>query len=177
MAGAFFANFLQFLLMALWALVFGRMIMSWVDPTGSNSISGFLKQATEPHPRAGSPDVAPDRDDRLVGVHRADRPRLPLARVLRDLRPPEVRFAVRLTPRGGSDRVDGVVDGILRAHVGAPAVDGAANNALIRLLADQLEIPRRDVRIVAGAAGRQKLVVVDHLEPAAIVARWPGLRV
>ncbi len=48
MAGAFFANFLQFLLMALWALVFGRMIMSWVDPTGSNSISGFLKQATEP---------------------------------------------------------------------------------------------------------------------------------
>ena len=48
MAGAFFANFLQFLLMALWALVFGRMIMSWVDPTGRNSISGFLIQATEP---------------------------------------------------------------------------------------------------------------------------------
>ena len=69
------------------------------------------------------------------------------------------------------------MDGILRAHVGAPAVDGAANNALIRLLADQLEIPRRDVRIVAGATGRQKLVVVDRLEPAAIVARWPGLRV
>ncbi len=69
------------------------------------------------------------------------------------------------------------MDGILRAHVGAPAVDGAANNALIRLLADQLEIPRRDVRIVAGATGRQKLVVVDHLEAAAIVARWPGLRV
>ena len=48
MAGAFLANFLQFLLIALWALVFGRMIMSWVDPTGRNQISAFLIQATEP---------------------------------------------------------------------------------------------------------------------------------
>jgi YggT family protein len=47
-AGTFFANFLQFLLIALWALVFGRMIMSWVDPTGRNQISSFLIQATEP---------------------------------------------------------------------------------------------------------------------------------
>ena len=48
MAGAFLANFIQFLLMAVWALVFGRMIMSWVDPTGRNQISSFLIQATEP---------------------------------------------------------------------------------------------------------------------------------
>ena len=48
MAGAFFANFLQFLLIALWALVFGRMIMSWVDPAGRNRISSLLIQATEP---------------------------------------------------------------------------------------------------------------------------------
>lgn len=48
MPGAFLANFVQFLLMALWALVFGRMIMSWVDPSGRNQVSGFLVQATEP---------------------------------------------------------------------------------------------------------------------------------
>jgi len=48
MAGAFLTNFLQFLFMALWALVFGRMIMSWVDPTGRNRISAFLIQTTEP---------------------------------------------------------------------------------------------------------------------------------
>ncbi len=48
MGGAFLANFLQFLIMALWALIFGRMIMSWVDPQGSNRISGLLIQATEP---------------------------------------------------------------------------------------------------------------------------------
>lgn len=48
MPGAFLANFVQFLLMALWALVFGRMIMSWVDPSGRKQVSGFLVQATEP---------------------------------------------------------------------------------------------------------------------------------
>lgn len=68
------------------------------------------------------------------------------------------------------------MDGVLRARVGAPAVEGAANNALVRLLADELGIARRDVRIVAGAASRQKLVVVDGIDPTALLARWPGLR-
>lgn len=48
MGGAFLTNFLQFLFMALWLLVLGRMIMSWVDPQGRNQISRFLVQATEP---------------------------------------------------------------------------------------------------------------------------------
>jgi uncharacterized protein (TIGR00251 family) len=88
-----------------------------------------------------------------------------------------VRFAVRLTPRSAVERVEDVVDGVLKVKVMAPAVEGAANNALIRLLADELGIARRDVRIVAGAASRQKLVVVDGIDPDAVVARWPGLRV
>ncbi|HEU5205887.1 MAG TPA: DUF167 domain-containing protein [Candidatus Limnocylindrales bacterium] len=89
----------------------------------------------------------------------------------------ESRFAVRLTPRAGGDHVDGVVEGELRAHVAAPAVEGAANNALVRLLAEELGVARRDVRIVAGASSRRKLVVVDGLAPEQLVARWPGLRV
>lgn len=90
---------------------------------------------------------------------------------------PDVRFAVRLTPRAAAEGVDGVVDGVLRAKVGAPAVEGAANQALIRLLADELGVARRDVRIVAGASSRQKLIVVEGVAPEAIVARWPGLKV
>jgi uncharacterized protein YggU (UPF0235/DUF167 family) len=70
-----------------------------------------------------------------------------------------------------------VVDGVLRAHVAAPAVGGAANQSLLKLLADELEVSRRSVRIVAGATGRQKLVVVEGVDPDAVVARWPGLRV
>jgi uncharacterized protein YggU (UPF0235/DUF167 family) len=93
------------------------------------------------------------------------------------LTPPDVRFAVRLTPRAAADRVDGVVDGILRARVGAPAVEGAANNALIRLIAEALGVARRDVRIVAGATSRQKLVVVDGVDASVVLATWPGLKV
>lgn len=89
----------------------------------------------------------------------------------------DVRFAVRLTPRAAIERVDDVVDGVLKVRVMAPAVEGAANLALIRLLAEELGIARRDVRIVAGAGSRQKLVVVDGVGEEAIVARWPGLRV
>ena len=69
------------------------------------------------------------------------------------------------------------MDGVLRAHVAAPAVGGAANQSLLKLLADELEVPRRDVRIVAGATGRQKLVVVTGVDAEVVVARWPGLRV
>ena len=73
--------------------------------------------------------------------------------------------------------MDGVVDGVLRARVGSPAVEGAANNALIRLIADELGVARRDVRIVAGASSRQKLMVVEGVEAEAVTGRWPGLKV
>jgi uncharacterized protein YggU (UPF0235/DUF167 family) len=89
---------------------------------------------------------------------------------------PDVRLTVRLTPRGGADRVDGVVDGVLRARVAAPAVDGAANQALLRIIADELGVPKRDVRLVAGAASRTKLVVVDGIEAERVAERWPGLK-
>jgi uncharacterized protein YggU (UPF0235/DUF167 family) len=90
---------------------------------------------------------------------------------------PDVRFAVRLTPRTAADQVDGVVDGVLRVRVGAPAVGGSANVALIRLLADELDIPRRDIRIVAGATSRQKLLVIEGVPADALTERWPGLKV
>ncbi len=87
-----------------------------------------------------------------------------------------VRIPVRLTPRGGSDRVDGVADGALRVRVAAPPVDGAANRSLLRLLAEELGVPRGAVRLVAGETSRVKVVEVGGVEPAAIAARWPGLR-
>ena len=91
--------------------------------------------------------------------------------------PTDVRFTVRLTPRGGDDRVDGVTEGMLRARVAAPAVDGAANQALLRLIAQELGVPRRDVRLVAGAGGRTKLIAVDGVTVTNVLERWPDLRV
>jgi YggT family protein len=44
----FILTFVQLLLLALWAMVLGRMLMSWLDPTGRNRLSTFLIQVTEP---------------------------------------------------------------------------------------------------------------------------------
>ena len=66
---------------------------------------------------------------------------------------------------------------MLRARVSAPAVEGAANQALLRLLADELDVPRRNVRLVAGAASRTKLVVIDDIDPERVLERWPDLRI
>jgi uncharacterized protein YggU (UPF0235/DUF167 family) len=89
---------------------------------------------------------------------------------------PGVRFAVHLTPRGGSDRIVGVgEDGTLRARVAAAPVNDAANRSLIQLLADALDVPRSAVSVVGGATSRRKTVAVAGLGRAAILARWPGL--
>ena len=85
------------------------------------------------------------------------------------------RLRVRLTPRGGSDRVDGVVDGVLRARVAAAPADGAANEALCRLIAREVGVPRSAVRIAAGATSRAKVVEVEGAVEADLRGRWPGL--
>jgi hypothetical protein len=91
--------------------------------------------------------------------------------------PAETRFVVRLTPRGGTDRLEGVgEDGVLRARVAAPPVDDAANRALIRLLAGELGVATARVSIVGGVSARRKTVAVEGIPPEAILARWPGLR-
>ena len=93
--------------------------------------------------------------------------------------PSDVRFAVRLTPRASLDRVDGVVDGVLQARVAAPPVEGAANQALVRLIAAELGIPRGAVHLIAGASGRTKLLMVEGVAPETIeapLARPPPLR-
>lgn len=41
-------NFFELFFLALWLLIFGRVIMSFVDPMGRNQISAFLIQTTEP---------------------------------------------------------------------------------------------------------------------------------
>ena len=53
--------------------------------------------------------------------------------------------------------------GQLKARLTAPPVDGAANGALVALLAERLHIPKRAIQIVRGATSRQKTVEIDGL--------------
>lgn len=76
-------------------------------------------------------------------------------------RGPAVRFAVRVQPRASRSEVAGAHGDALKVRLAAPPVDGAANEALIALLADVLDVPKCAVRIVSGAASRSKVVEVD----------------
>ncbi len=68
-------------------------------------------------------------------------------------------------------------DGALRVRVAAAPVDSAANDALCRLIARELDVTRVAIRIVAGATARRKVVAVAGIEAAAVRSRWPGLAV
>lgn len=71
-----------------------------------------------------------------------------------------VRFAVRVQPRASRSGVVGTHSGSLRVRLTAPPVDGAANEALVELLAEQLGVPKRAITIVGGSSSRRKLVEV-----------------
>jgi uncharacterized protein (TIGR00251 family) len=82
-----------------------------------------------------------------------------------------VRFDVRVVPRASRTAVSGLREGRLVVRVTAPPVDQAANAAAIEALAQTLGLPRRSIRLVAGATGRNKTVEVTGLSQAAILAR------
>jgi uncharacterized protein YggU (UPF0235/DUF167 family) len=66
---------------------------------------------------------------------------------------------VRVTPGASRDEVK-LADGVVQLRVTAPPADGAANDAVLRLLAAALDRPRRDLTLVRGAGARIKLVAI-----------------
>lgn len=81
-----------------------------------------------------------------------------------------VRFGVRVQPRASRAGVLGLHGESLRVRVQAAPADGAANAAVVALLAEALGVPPRSVRIVAGATSRSKLVEVTGVTPEAVLA-------
>ena len=85
--------------------------------------------------------------------------------------PPSTLLRIRLTPRAARERLAAGSDGGFAAHVTAPPVDGAANDALCRLVAKAAGVRPSRVSVVRGQRSRQKVVRVDGLDEAAVRAR------
>ena len=85
-----------------------------------------------------------------------------------------VEIDVRVIPRAGKSAIAGERDGRMLIRVAAPPVEGAANDAIIELLAKLLDCPRRAVRIVSGEKSRSKRIAVDGLTAAEARSRLTG---
>jgi hypothetical protein len=84
-------------------------------------------------------------------------------------------LTVRLTPKGGRDAIGGVermADGrsVLKVRVRAAPSDGAANDALVRLMAKALGVAPRQVTLATGATARIKRLEIAGAGPALAAA-------
>ena len=85
--------------------------------------------------------------------------------------PDGVTLAIKLQPRASQNEIGEPGGPELRIRVTAPPVDAAANEALIRLLADTFDCPRGKVELVRGHTARHKIVRIHGATPVAIMAK------
>jgi len=79
-----------------------------------------------------------------------------------------VTLDLAIQPRASRSRVVGEHGDRLKVQIAAPPVDGEANAALVELLADVFEVPRRQIEIAAGATGKRKTVRILGIDAGTI---------
>jgi len=84
------------------------------------------------------------------------------------------RLEVYIQPRASKSEVAGKHDSVIRIRIAAPAVENAANLALVEFVANQLGIAKRSVRVVSGGASRRKVLEIDGVTEEAIAKKLEG---
>ena len=82
-----------------------------------------------------------------------------------------VLLSVKLQPRASANEIGEALGAELRIKVTAPPVEAAANEALLKLLAQQLHCPRNRVDIVRGHTSRHKVIKFYGLAAEDVVSR------
>jgi len=86
------------------------------------------------------------------------------------VQPDGVSLAIKLQPRASANEIGEPLGAELRVKVGAPPVDAAANDALIRLLAQRFDCARSRVELLRGHTSRHKIIKLHGLSAAAVLA-------
>jgi uncharacterized protein (TIGR00251 family) len=81
-----------------------------------------------------------------------------------------VTLTVKVVPRAAKPSLGVDADGVLRARLHSPPVEGAANDELIALLARTFDLPRRAVTIAGGAQARTKRVKLEGIDERQVAA-------
>jgi uncharacterized protein (TIGR00251 family) len=71
------------------------------------------------------------------------------------------RLEVYIQPWASKSEVAGMHDGVIKIRIAAPAIENAANKALVDFVAEALGVSKRSVRIVLGLASRRKVLEID----------------
>lgn len=87
----------------------------------------------------------------------------------------DVVLPVVVQPRASRDAVAGLRGNALKLLLTAPPVEGAANDACLRLLAGLLGVSRARLSIIRGEKARQKLIRIAHVTAEELRARLQGL--
>ena len=82
-----------------------------------------------------------------------------------------VYLAIKLQPRASKNEIGEALGDELKIKVTAPPVDAAANEALVRLLADTLDCPRGAVQLVRGQTSRHKTVLIQGVPVEEVLKR------
>jgi uncharacterized protein (TIGR00251 family) len=92
------------------------------------------------------------------------------------LQPGSVALAIKVVPGSSRDKIVGEYDGGLKVTVSKPPEDGAANKAVVALLAKSLQIPTEQVTITHGHSRPRKIVSITGLTPDQISTRLTPVR-
>lgn len=78
------------------------------------------------------------------------------------------RISVQVKPRASANRIEGCLEGVYQVRLTSPPVEGAANQALVKLMAKELGVAKGRVRVVAGERSRRKVLEVEGLTSARV---------
>ena len=80
-------------------------------------------------------------------------------------------LSIVVVPRAARSSIERLTDGAIQVRVAAAPANGAANAALLRLLAGVLDVPRSRLEIIGGASSRRKRISVSGLPPDELETR------